>query len=78
MAKKGGAAKTNAMRILEKLGIAYEALAYDDDGEHALAKAPRALPPKKSAWTPPRSLRQSSCEATQRKFSYSFKTPCMK
>lgn len=38
MAKKGGAAKTNAMRILEKLGIAYEALAYDDDGEHALAK----------------------------------------
>ena len=47
MAKKGGAAKTNAMRILENLGIAYEALAYDDDGEHALAKGAAGLTAKK-------------------------------
>ncbi len=30
--------KTNAMRILEGLGIAYQAQEYDDDGEHELAK----------------------------------------
>ncbi|MBR3542292.1 MAG: Cys-tRNA(Pro) deacylase [Treponema sp.] len=47
MAKKGGAAKTNAMRILEKLGIAYEAMAYDDDGEHALAKGAAGLTAQK-------------------------------
>ena len=47
MAKKGGAAKTNAMRILEKLGISYEALAYDDDGEHALAKGAAGLTAQK-------------------------------
>lgn len=30
--------KTNAIRILETLKIPYEAKAYDDDGEHPLAK----------------------------------------
>ena len=30
--------KTNAMRILDGLKIAYEAKEYDDDGEHELAK----------------------------------------
>lgn len=30
--------KTNAMRILEKLGIEYTTFSYDDDGEHVLAK----------------------------------------
>lgn len=30
--------KTNAMRILDGLGIPYEAAEYDDDGEHELAK----------------------------------------
>ena len=30
--------KTNAMRILDGLGIAYEAAEYEDDGEHELAK----------------------------------------
>ncbi len=30
--------KTNAMRILEGLKIPYEALSYDDDGEHELAR----------------------------------------
>lgn len=28
--------KTNAMRILDELGIKYEVLEYEDDGEHAL------------------------------------------
>lgn len=30
--------KTNAMRILDTLGIKYETASYDDDGEHKLAK----------------------------------------
>ncbi len=30
--------KTNAMRILDGAHIAYEALSYDDDGEHELAR----------------------------------------
>ena len=30
--------KTNAMRILDGLGISYEAAEYEDDGEHELAK----------------------------------------
>lgn len=30
--------KTNAMRILDGLGITYEAAEYEDDGEHELAK----------------------------------------
>jgi Cys-tRNA(Pro)/Cys-tRNA(Cys) deacylase len=30
--------KTNAMRILDGLGIEYEAAEYDDDGEHELAR----------------------------------------
>ena len=30
--------KTNAMRILDGLGIAYESAEYEDDGEHELAK----------------------------------------
>lgn len=30
--------KTNAMRILDGLGIPYETISYDDDGEHELAR----------------------------------------
>ncbi len=30
--------KTNAMRILEKMGIPYTTASYDDDGEHVLSK----------------------------------------
>ena len=30
--------KTNAMRILEKLGLEYTTASYDDDGEHVLSK----------------------------------------
>ena len=30
--------KTNAMRILDGLGITYETAEYEDDGEHELAK----------------------------------------
>ena len=30
--------KTNAMRILDGLGISYETAEYEDDGEHELAK----------------------------------------
>ena len=30
--------KTNAMRILDGLGIEYEAAEYEDDGEHELAR----------------------------------------
>ncbi len=47
MAKKAGAAKTNAMRILEKLGIEYETAAYDDDGEHKLEKGAAGLTAQK-------------------------------
>lgn len=35
MAKRGKSPKTNAMRELERGGVSYEALAYDDDGEEA-------------------------------------------
>ncbi len=47
MAKKAGAAKTNAMRILEKLGIEYETAAYDDDGEHKLEKGAAGMTAQK-------------------------------
>lgn len=30
--------KTNAMRILDSMGISYEAKEYDDDGEHELSR----------------------------------------
>ena len=47
MAKKSTGTKTNAMRILEKLGIEYETAAYDDDGEHALAKGAAGMTAQK-------------------------------
>lgn len=34
--------KTNAMRILDGLHIAYETLSYDDDGEHELSRGAAA------------------------------------
>ena len=47
MAKKSGGAKTNAMRILDKLGIAYETASYDDDGEHKLEKGAAGMTAQK-------------------------------
>ena len=47
MAKKNGGTKTNAMRILDKLGIEYETAAYDDDGEHKLEKGAASLTAQK-------------------------------
>ncbi len=47
MAKKNGGAKTNAMRILDKLGIEYETAFYDDDGEHKLEKGAASLTAQK-------------------------------
>ena len=47
MAKKSGGTKTNAMRILDKLGIAYETASYDDDGEHKLEKGAAGMTAQK-------------------------------
>ena len=47
MAKKSGGNKTNAMRILDKLGIEYETAAYDDDGEHKLEKGAAGMTAQK-------------------------------
>lgn len=44
--------KTNAMRILEKLNIPYEASEYDDDGEHKLEHGAAALTAKKLGVNP--------------------------
>lgn len=38
MAKEAKQVKTNAMRILDGLGISYEVFTYDDDGEHELSR----------------------------------------
>ena len=38
MAKEAKQIKTNAMRILDGLGIPYEVFTYDDDGEHELSR----------------------------------------
>ena len=47
MAKKNGSIKTNAMRILDKLGIEYTTKSYDDDGEHKLEKGAANLTAQK-------------------------------
>lgn len=44
--------KTNAMRILEKLNIPYEASEYDDDGEHKLEHGAASLTAKKLGVNP--------------------------
>lgn len=44
--------KTNAMRILDKLGIKYTAQEYDDDGEHKLEHGAAALTAQKLGVNP--------------------------
>lgn len=44
--------KTNAMRILDKLNIKYEASEYDDDGEHKLEHGAAALTAQKLGVSP--------------------------